>query len=281
MYGALTVFAGLLKLTGLYRWGQRNFRNIQTVRNQFSVPHLPAPFNGFTLLQLSDLHLDIDPGLPEALIERLKTVPKHDICVITGDYRWKTTGSHERCMAEMGRIRKHLHKPVYAILGNHDFLEMVPVLEQLGIEVLLNETVAVQRSGSTLHLVGTDDPHFYLLDNLEKATNSITDPEAVKILLTHSPETYKKAAHLGFDVMLCGHTHGGQICLPGGFAPLLNANVPRHLCSGRWKHLDLQGYTSRGTGGSGIPVRYFCPPEITLHRLVQASQSTDIVSPNE
>ena len=87
------------------------------------------------------------------------------------------------------------------------------------------------------------------------------------MLLSHTPELYRQAAHAGFDLMLCGHTHGGQICLPGGVPVLTNADCPRRYCAGRWRHHRMHGYTSRGTGVSMVDVRLNCPPEVTLHRL--------------
>jgi predicted MPP superfamily phosphohydrolase len=90
---------------------------------------------------------------------------------------------------------------------------------------------------------------------------------APAILLSHTPELYRQAAHAGFDFFLCGHTHGGQICLPGGVPVILEAKIPRRLGSGAWSHGPMQGYTSRGAGTSVVDVRFNCPGEITLHRL--------------
>ena len=104
------------------------------------------------------------------------------------------------------------------------------------------------------------------MDNFEKAAQNIP-PEALAILLSHSPEPYRLAAHTGFDLMLSGHTHGGQICLPGGVALMTNADCPRRFCRGAWRYHHMQGYTSLGSGSSVVGVRFNCPPEITLHHL--------------
>ncbi|HSD96826.1 MAG TPA: hypothetical protein VLB06_06745, partial [Sulfuricaulis sp.] len=87
------------------------------------------------------------------------------------------------------------------------------------------------------------------------------------ILLSHTPEAYRNAAHAGFRLMLCGHTHGGQICLPGGIPIITDADCPRALVAGPWMYHGLIGYTSVGAGASIVDVRLNCPPEITLHRL--------------
>jgi uncharacterized protein len=78
---------------------------------------------------------------------------------------------------------------------------------------------------------------------------------------------YRQAAHADFNVLLSGHTHGGQICLPGGIPITLDSVLPRFMGSGAWKYHDMIGYTSVGAGSSVVPARFNCPPEITLHHL--------------
>ncbi|MCP5159523.1 MAG: metallophosphoesterase family protein [Gammaproteobacteria bacterium] len=254
-----------LRVTGLYRRGLRNAAALQIRRTEIVLPRLPAAFDGFTLLHLSDLHLDANPAYPMALIERLQQV-EYDICVMTGDFRARTHGPHQAALAALARVRPHLRSPIYAILGNHDSIRMAAGIERLGIVLLLNESVALERDGATLHLAGIDDPHYFQVDNFDKAAANIP-PDAVAILLSHSPEPYRLAAHAGFDLMLSGHTHGGQVCLPGGIALLTNADCPRRFCKGAWRYHTMQGYTSVGSGSSVVGVRFNCPPEITLHRL--------------
>jgi predicted MPP superfamily phosphohydrolase len=106
----------------------------------------------------------------------------------------------------------------------------------------------------------------YRVDNIEKAAAGIPHDE-FSILISHTPEIYRQAAHAGFNLMLSGHTHGGQICLPGGIPVTLEAVLPRHMGSGPWKYHEMIGYTSVGAGSSVVPVRFNCPPEITLHHL--------------
>lgn len=255
----------VLKCLGLYWWGRHNASAIRIRHNQVTLPNLPAAFDGFKLLQLSDLHLDMDGDYPLVLIERLQQV-EYDLCVITGDFRAKTFGSFDAALAGLERVRPHIHRPVYAVLGNHDSIRMVPAMEEMGIKCLLNETVTVKRENAVIYLAGIDDPHYFQVDNLEKVAQDITS-ETAAILLSHSPETYRRAAHAGFDLMLSGHTHGGQICLPGGIALMTNASCPRRYCAGAWRYQTMQGYTSVGSGSSVVEVRFNCAPEITLHHL--------------
>jgi predicted MPP superfamily phosphohydrolase len=101
----------------------------------------------------------------------------------------------------------------------------------------VNECVAIERGGDKIHVAGVDDPHFYRADNIEKASAAIP-LEAYSILLTHTPEIYRQAAHAGFNLLLSGHTHGGQICLPGGIPITLDSVLPRRLGKGAWRHHD-------------------------------------------
>lgn len=264
-YSIHAVIRTALRLIGLYRRGQRNARTIELREHAVPIPHLPESFSGFTLLQLSDLHLDTRSDTTQTLIAAVSDL-SYDACVLTGDYRARTYGDYEACIAEMRRLRAALKAPVYAILGNHDFIEMVPDLEAMDIHMLLNEATAIERGEDRLYLAGIDDPHYFRVDNLEKAATEIP-PGAASVLLAHSPEIYRQAAHVGFDLMLCGHTHGGQVCLPGGFTPYFNAAAPRRVCRGAWRHHQMAGYTSNGSGTSVVDVRYNCPPEVTLHTL--------------
>ena len=136
----------------------------------------------------------------------------------------------------------------------------------MGIRMLLNEGEIIERSGQRLHLGGIDDAHFYRMDDIDKVAAAIPDGE-FSILISHTPEVYRQAALAGFNLLLSGHTHGGQICLPGGIPITLDSVLPRSMGSGAWKYGGLTGYTSVGAGSSIVPVRFNCPPEITLHHL--------------
>lgn len=261
----------ILRCLGLYGRGVRNASTVQIRRNEVVIPRLPAAFDGFTVLHLSDMHLDMAEYDPAALIACLGRV-HYDLCVMTGDFRAKTFGDDQAALAALAQVREALHGPIYAILGNHDSIRMTPGIEALGIMVLLNESVALECDGAVIYLAGIDDPHFFQVDNFDKAAQAIP-PEATAILLSHSPETYQRAAHAGFDLMLSGHTHGGQICLPGGIALMTNADCPRRFCKGAWRYHAMQGYTSVGSGASVVGVRFNCPPEVTLHRLRTGSDS--------
>lgn len=255
----------VLKLSGLAGWGRRNYLDVRIEENVVPIKGLPVEFDGFRLMQLADLHCDLEPKLIDVVIERMRGVAC-DAVVLTGDYHNKISGNHEESLGLMGKLIPELPTPRFATLGNHDFIEKVAYLEDAGLPILLNESVAIEREGKRLWICGVDDPHFFGTADLKKVRSQVPADETA-VLLTHGPEPYREAAELGFALMLCGHTHGGQICLPGGYAIVRNAEVPRSILAGAWREGQMQGYTSRGTGGCGVPARFFCPPEITIHVL--------------
>ncbi len=254
-----------LKMVGLFWRGRRNAERVQVRHNHVKVRELPDSFDGFSILQLSDLHCDMSERAMQRVGELLGTL-RYDACVLTGDFLGETSGPFKRALAILADLRTEIRDPVYGVLGNHDSIRMVPDLEKMGIRMLVNESDTIERGGRKIHIAGIDDAHFYRADNIEKATDLIP-LDAFSVLLSHTPEIYRQAAHAGFSLLLSGHTHGGQICLPGGIPITLDSVLPRRLGAGPWKHHTMDGYTSVGAGSSVVPVRFNCPPEITLHYL--------------
>jgi predicted MPP superfamily phosphohydrolase len=262
---ARQVIRGALKASGLWGRGQRNVFDFKLRHRCWKFPHLPESFEGYTILQLSDLHLDAVEGFAERLAECVSGL-EYDLCVLTGDYRFLTFGPCDKAMEGLDVLCRAIDTDIYAILGNHDTLLMAQAIESMGVHLLLNENTTISSGAGSVCIAGIDDPHYFAVDNLEKAHQGIPD-DAVSILLAHSPEIYRNAAYAGFDLMLCGHTHGGQICMPGGFALTYNSSAPRYTGVGPWSFDLMQGYTSAGTGSSVVAARFNCPPEITLHTL--------------
>jgi uncharacterized protein len=262
-YSIHSLIRTTLRLAGLYRRGCRNAERVAVRHNFVSSTRLPSAFEGFTILHVSDLHVELSQGANRRLIELVGDL-RYDLCVLTGDYRSKTFGPFAAALEGLETLRAHLNGPVYAVLGNHDTIRMVPVLEGMGIGVLLNESTTLVRGDQCIHLAGIDDAHFYRVDNIAAAAGRIP-PDDFSILLSHTPEIYRQAAQAGFDVLLSGHTHGGQICLPGSIPITLDSVLPRHMGSGSWTYGKMAGYTSVGVGACIVAVRLNCPAEITLH----------------
>lgn len=263
----------VLSVAGLHRRGRHNVLDIRCRHNEVRLPRLPSAFEDFTLLHLSDLHLDMSGPYVDRLIASVKGLAYH-VCVLTGDFRFRTFGPYQPALDALARLRPHLGDAVYAVLGNHDTIRMVPGMEALAINVLINEAVNLRRGDDSLVLAGIDDAHTYRTHDLDKLEGAV-GPEACAILLSHTPEPYRKAAHVGFSLMLSGHTHGGQICLPGGLPLFTDSGAPRAVARGAWRYRGMVGYTSVGCGSSIIDVRLNCPPEVTLHRLRRGPTGAD------
>ncbi len=264
-YSLDSLITTALKLTGLYHLGLKNAEQIEVRHTPLQLPGLPPAFDGFTILQLSDLHADMNPRPMEKLISLLGPL-EYDLCVLTGDFRGHAFGPCDEALRIVARVRDQLNGLVYGVLGNHDTIRMLPALEAMDIRMLVNESEEICRGNDCIHLAGVDDENCYSAANVEKAASQIPAGE-FSILLSHAPEVYKHAAYAGFNLFLTGHTHGGQICLPGSVPITLSCDVPRQIGAGRWTYQQMSGYTSVGAGSSVIPVRFNCPPEITLLHL--------------
>lgn len=264
-YSVHSLIRNTLRLAGLFWRGRRNAARLRVRHNEVRSAQVPPRFDGFTILHLSDMHVDMNEPAMRRLVELVGGL-RYDLCVMTGDFRGKTFGPFDATIDGLARVKAHLRAPVYGVLGNHDTIQMVPALEAMGIRMLLNECEPIARGGQRIYLAGIDDAHFFRVDNIEKAGADIPEDE-FSILLSHTPEIYRQAAHANFDLLLSGHTHGGQICLPGSIPITLDAKLPRRFGSGAWKYHDMLGYTSVGAGSCIVVVRLNCPPEITLHHL--------------
>jgi hypothetical protein len=228
---------------------------------------LPPGLDGFRILHLSDLHIDGAPGLADSVCRCVESV-ETDLCVLTGDYRFEVEGDCSTVYQGMSRVLACIrpHFGTVGVLGNHDSAQKIVHLERMGVRILMNRSVEIRRGSASLWIVGVDDPHYFGCDDLGSALSGIP-PGAFKVLAAHSPELYREADACGIHLYLTGHTHAGQICLPGGKPLVFNANCPRALARGAWRHGGTQGYTSAGIGSSLLPVRFNCPPEVAVIEL--------------
>jgi len=156
----MKLFGKGLKLAGVYRRGVANALAIQETEITLEFAELPVAFDGFEILQMSDLHVDALPGAFQAALDLADTRPV-DLCVLTGDYRFRVSGPFDQILPAFEALvdRIEARHGILAILGNHDGASMVEPLEALGIQFLINETATILRGGSELHLTGTDDVH--------------------------------------------------------------------------------------------------------------------------
>ncbi|MFP4355353.1 MAG: metallophosphoesterase [Phycisphaerae bacterium] len=266
------LFLVLLTVTFQYRRGYRNALQVQIRQEDIELAHLPRAFDGYRILQLTDLHLDGMEELVEVIRDRLEQVGPVDLAVLTGDFRSAEHGDPAASMELLAQVVPAIvsrRKPL-AILGNHDSVDMLDELERMGLQVLINESITIDRDGDRVRFVGTDDVHYYYTPAAMRALADCRD--CFSIALVHSPELAPEAAEAGASLYLCGHTHGGQICLPAGRAVLTHLSRCRKLYRGRWQIGSMQGRTSVGLGTSSAAVRFNCPPELVVLTLRSGKQ---------
>jgi predicted MPP superfamily phosphohydrolase len=257
-----------LQASGLARWSRQAAHQLRIVRLDVPRPDLPAAFDGYRILHITDPHFDAAPGLSRHIVE-LAAGEAPDLCAVTGDLRFRSRGIFTELgiVDDLAELRRGIscRDGFLVTLGNHDTHEMADRLEHAGFRVLTNENAVIRRSSETLHLAGIDDVHYYSTPAAAKALGCFAQASNhFGIALVHSPELAGEAAHAGFSLYLCGHTHGGQICLRAGRPLIRHLHRHRDLFAGHWRIGDMDGYTSHGAGTSGMPLRFRCPGEITL-----------------
>jgi len=241
---------------------------LEIVRQRIRLARLPKAFDGFRIVQLSDLH--ISPFLRADEIRRCVTITnqlKPDLIVMTGDYLlWDPAAQGEVVQALAG-----LRAPfgVLGCLGNHESITdteetITKLFDAQGIHILRQERATVRLGGDTLNLIGVDDS---LPD--DKAVEYLVVPGTINILLNHNPNDFDQAAELGFDLMLAGHTHGGQLSFEFIRRGLSLARLETPYVSGWYEKSGGQLYVNRGIGTTLLPIRLGARPEITVFELVR------------
>lgn len=247
-------------------------RLARVVRVDIPLKDLPASLNGFTIAQISDIHVGptIKGNYVAAIVGRVNELGA-DLIAITGDV---VDGS----VAQLAPHTAHLadlkaRHGAFIVTGNHEYysgaLEWLAEFDNLGIQSLINEHVVIEHRGARLVIAGVTDysAHAFDASHLSDPVAAISgSPDGVhKILLAHQPRTAHVAALAGFDLQLSGHTHGGQ------FWPWnLFVGLQQPFTAGLHRLDKLWIYTSRGTGYWGPPKRFGAPSEITLLRLMPA-----------
>lgn len=255
-------------------WGYVNARRVaQVVQVDVPIDGLPPALHGFSIAQISDLHVGptIKRGYLQAIVERVNAL-QADVVAVTGDLVDGTVQHLAVHVAPLAALRSR--HGTFVVTGNHEYYSgaqaWIDELRRLGLCVLINEHVLLERGGETLALAGVAD---YGAHNFDATHRS--DPQAaiagaphearVRVLLAHQPRSAPAAAAAGFHLQLSGHTHGGQF-LPWNWFVRLQQPFTAGLH--RWQALWV--YTSRGTGYWGPPKRLGAPSEITHLRLVPA-----------
>ncbi len=259
----LRAFGAGLRLTPLHEQGQRNALDLRLVELTFAFRELPGQFDGYRILHVSDTHLDVFPALVDSARALLRGL-EVDLLALTGDVH----GDHDTPIARSAGLMAAALDGVrvrgqrIAVLGNHDPVEMADALGQMGFDVLINRSLVLQRAGESLRITGLDDVNSFYSDAAKAALADHAGE--FRIALVHSAEVADHADEAGYALYLSGHTHGGQICLPGGRPVITQLKRCRHAARGVWRQGRMTGYTSCGLGVSGPPVRFNCRGEVAL-----------------
>jgi uncharacterized protein len=232
---------------------------------------LPAALEGLKIVHLTDIHHSLFTPIDD--VERVVHLANRlepDVVALTGDYVTLSPAYIWPAARVLGKLRAR--RGIFAVLGNHDFQvdahEMTRALRAERIRVLRNSRYPIRAGGKTLWFLGVDDL-WWDSDDLPAALRAVParDP---KVLLCHNPRGIWQASEHGIDLVLSGHTHGGQVRLPG-LGSLYRSKLGERFVEG-WNHLNgTQIYVSRGIGKVVVPLRLGCPPEIACLRLRRAT----------
>jgi len=241
---------------------ERPFTSFSTKRVEIDIRGLPDAFDGFRIVQLTDLHIDRHTPL-DALHELMEHTNREqpDLVAITGDVIDARAEQIEERLASFKRIQA----PCYFVSGNHDlFKGLAPLcdfLERLGITLLDNRHTLLERDGARINLVGLSDrmSRFFRVARSPEVVLSQIDRSLPTVLLAHQPKDIQYAILHGVDLQISGHTHGGQI-FP--FHYFIRLDQP--FLRGHHRRGHTQIYVSRGIGTWGIPFRFLANSEIPL-----------------
>jgi len=243
------------------------------------IANLPHSFHGFRIVQLSDIHLDefTEPLFLEHIVHRINALSA-DVVLVTGDFitRGSLTFVASRHAAHRcAEILATLKAPeTYTILGNHDVAVgaslVIDALRSAKVPILVNQYVSVERGGSCIWLCGADDAQTGH-PNLDLAIPS--NPDGPVVLMVHEPDYADTVIQHPrgplVDLMLSGHSHGGQVRIPF-IGPLILPPMGQKYVMGHFRIGNMQLYVNRGVGSVGLPFRLNCVPEITIHTLQPA-----------
>ena len=256
-------------------------RDVEVTRPRIALARLPKSFEGFRIAQLSDFH--ISPFMTAAEIRRCVTIAnglKADLVALTGDY----VADDPAAQGEVVQALAGLRAPygVFGCLGNHEFFtetedSITRLFAAMGIRILRQERTLIQSQGEVLNLIGVDyqqlrfsrDHDGHVVDRYLEGSEKLVMPDMVNILLSHNPNSFDRAAKLGIDLTLAGHSHGGQLSLSFINRGITLVRPETAYVSGWYEKPGGQLYVNRGIGTTGPPIRLGARPEVTVLELVR------------
>jgi uncharacterized protein len=255
--------------------------DVEVTRRRIALARLPNGFQGFRIVHLSDFH--IGPFMTAHEIRRCVTIAaglKADLVVLTGDYLSDDPEAEEEVVQALEGLRAP--SGVFGCLGNHEIYtetedSITRLFAAVGIRILRQERVPIQSQGEVLNLLGVDyqqrrfsrDHDGHLVDRYLEGSEKLVMPDMVNILLSHNPNSFDRAAQLGIDLTLAGHSHGGQLTVSFVHASLTLVRPETPYVSGWYEKPGSQLYVNRGIGTTGPPIRLGARPEIAVLELTR------------
>jgi predicted MPP superfamily phosphohydrolase len=244
--------------------------NVEVSRVEVKIANLPREFDGLTIAQMSDIHHGPYTGLD--YINRCVEIVNGmhpDLIALTGDFTFAGRIYIEPCAEVLKGLKARVG--VYAVLGNHDYYagagHVARAMRNAGCEVLVDAHDCLEYRGAKLRLLGVDD-YIYGTTDVNRLMRDLPREEP-KIVLSHNPDFIEEFAikNKHIDLMMSGHTHGGQIRFPFIGAPQISSDYGQRYAIGLNHKGSMQVYTTRGIGSILLPTRINCPPEIVLYTL--------------
>ncbi len=238
-------------------------------RQEIFLRRLPKQLDGLRIVHLSDFHYGplVNPSHLERAVRAANDL-RPDLIALTGDYISQDRAYAAPCAEVVGKLRARYG--VFAVLGNHDHWTDAALIADLfrleGIRVLINEGSRMEVEGEAFWLAGVDDT-MVGLEDLSLAMAGACDEE-LKLLLAHNPTILRRAARNDIDLVLSGHTHGGQVTWRSENSR--SGRPRRRMLRGLGRRGNTQIYVTRGLGTVVLPIRYGCPPEISVLELRSA-----------
>ena len=256
--------------------------NLETTYQRIRLRRLPKAFDGFRIVQLSDLH--ISPFMPAEEIRKYVAIANQlrgDIAVLTGDFLLYDRAAQPAVVQALAALKAPFG--VFGCMGNHEYMtkteeSITRLFASQHIRILRQERIPIKSNGEALNLIGVDyeqgryskDHDGHLVDRYMQSCEKLVLPDTTNILLNHNPNAFDRAADLGIDLMLTGHTHGGQLSLEFAYRGLCLSRLATPYVSGWYEKGLSQAYVNRGIGTVGLPIRVGARPEITVFELTHA-----------
>ena len=255
--------------------------NLETTHQRIRLRGLPKAFEGFRIVQLSDLH--ISPFMPAEEIRKYVTITnqlKGDLVALTGDFLLYDLSTQTAVVQALSPLKAPFG--VFGCMGNHEYMtrteeSITRLFASQHIRMLRQERATIQSNGEAFNLIGvnyeqgrfSEDHEGHLVDRYMQSCEGLIVPNTTNILLNHNPNAFDRAAELGVDLMLTGHTHGGQLSLEFAYRGLCLSRLATPYVSGWYGKGGSQAYVNRGIGTTGLPIRVGARPEITVFELLR------------